>query len=213
MVRSSSFRLDQLDAGQPLLYHQHALARAVSSISRTALPTQLVYPDESLAVGLPPSRMVAALDPNQTDEPQREEDREEQIRTSTVLVYASRSPDGKIQARVGRAAMGMMTVFCIQALMISWFASSQPAMPKLTVWLYTGMMLSHLMIPVGVLYRLPVVLALHQTVCAVIVAAGLACCLSSIWDFVLILSLLVMRGLSGDAKFYLMAHAFAVPPS
>eukprot|EP00922_Rhytidocystis_sp_ex-Travisia-forbesii_P019287 GHVS01028585.1.p2 GENE.GHVS01028585.1~~GHVS01028585.1.p2 ORF type:complete len:109 (-),score=12.85 GHVS01028585.1:512-838(-) len=107
MVRSSSFRLDQLDAGQPLLYHQHALARAVSSISRTALPTQLVYPDESLAVGLPPSRMVAALDPNQTDEPQREEDREEQIRTSTVLVYASRSPGIKMTTEGSCIYMGI----------------------------------------------------------------------------------------------------------
>eukprot|EP00922_Rhytidocystis_sp_ex-Travisia-forbesii_P019286 GHVS01028584.1.p1 GENE.GHVS01028584.1~~GHVS01028584.1.p1 ORF type:complete len:215 (-),score=11.48 GHVS01028584.1:155-799(-) len=214
MVRSSSFRLDQLDAGQPLLYHQHALARAVSAVSRNALPTQLVFPDESLAIGLPPSRLAEAIDTNQTEtHDDSEEDREELIRSSTVLVYASRTPDEKVQPRVGRSAMFMVIVFCMEALMISWFASSQPPMPRVTVWVYTVMMLSHLMIPVGVLYRLPAVLTLHQTMCAVVLATGLACCLSSIWDFLVLMSLLVMRGLSGDAKFYLMAHAFTVPPA
>eukprot|EP00922_Rhytidocystis_sp_ex-Travisia-forbesii_P019284 GHVS01028581.1.p1 GENE.GHVS01028581.1~~GHVS01028581.1.p1 ORF type:complete len:215 (-),score=24.81 GHVS01028581.1:175-819(-) len=214
MVRSSSFRLDKLDPGKPLLYHQHALARAVSSVSRTALPTQLVYADDSLAIGLPPSRLAPALDPNQTDaQDESEADREEQIRTSTVLVYASRSPDGVVQARVGRSALCMVIVFCLQALLISWLASKQQPMPIFTVWVYAVMMMSHLMIPIGVLYRLPVVLSLHQTLCAVIVAAGLLWCLSSIADFVLLLSLLVMRGLSGNVKFYLMSHAFAVPPS
>eukprot|EP00922_Rhytidocystis_sp_ex-Travisia-forbesii_P000275 GHVS01000424.1.p1 GENE.GHVS01000424.1~~GHVS01000424.1.p1 ORF type:complete len:215 (+),score=27.63 GHVS01000424.1:143-787(+) len=214
MVRSSSFRLDQLDSTLPLLYHQHALARAVASVARTSLPTQLVFPDESLAIGLPPSRLAEVLDTTQTEgQEETVEDREEQIRTSTVLVYASRSPDGKVQGRVGRSAMFMMVIFCLQALMISWFASRQPPMPKVTVWLYTGMLLSHLLIPIGILYKLPVVLTVHQTVCAVIVATGMAWCLSSIGDFVLLLSLLVMRGLSGDANFYLMSHAFAVHPS
>ncbi|CEM20316.1 unnamed protein product [Vitrella brassicaformis CCMP3155] len=224
MTSKSILRLEHLENGMPLLYHQHAITHVAIRRDKK-LPSQLVYPDGNMSIGFPPTSLRGLFSTVRAGTTESEEERQQRLQQGTVVVYASETERAVIQPILERLAFYWFLCLAIQAIGIivalaggSLVPFNPPtgaaASPGQLSWavqtLYSFMLGVHLLPLVGYFWRFADFLAVYNALNVVLFLLGFALTLNSLLAVIILLSTAGLRVIGSHVKFFAMPHCFTV---
>lgn len=120
-MREQRVRMDAFDRSALLQYHQQAITHALApQQSHKQMPSQLVFPDDTMAVGAPAtSRGGALFATDREDTQESEEERQRRLlQNEPVVVYTSLSDRPLLAPLIAWRGLALMLVIAIQACII-----------------------------------------------------------------------------------------------
>lgn len=174
MMLNSGLKLGMLQDGKPLLYNQHALANLFGDQTKH-IPTQIVFPDETVSIGLPPSSLDTTINPGSNTMEDLVDDFQNRIQSGPLVVFATPTPASEISSELNFAVFGAFLLILLQSLFItsiflgcSWIPvlqaySSLPKPMFSQKWIYTSIVVSYCLPCLGILYHLPLLLSIQSS--------------------------------------------------
>jgi len=113
-------RMDQFDRNALLQYHQQAITHALApQQSQKQIPCQLVFPDDTMAVGSPAVAKGALFPTDRESTQESEEDRQRRLlQNEPIVVYTSLSDQQVLKPEIFWRGCALLMVIGIQAVCI-----------------------------------------------------------------------------------------------
>eukprot|EP00747_Dinoflagellata_sp_TGD_P116937 gnl/TRDRNA2_/TRDRNA2_172487_c0_seq4.p1 gnl/TRDRNA2_/TRDRNA2_172487_c0~~gnl/TRDRNA2_/TRDRNA2_172487_c0_seq4.p1 ORF type:complete len:224 (+),score=37.42 gnl/TRDRNA2_/TRDRNA2_172487_c0_seq4:79-750(+) len=119
-MRQQRVRMDAFDRQSLLLYHQQAITHALApQHSQKQMPCQLVFPDDTMAIGAPavPNRALFPTDREAAGE--TEEDRQRRLlQNEPIVVYTSLSDTRVLRPEIFKRGLALLLVIAVQSVCI-----------------------------------------------------------------------------------------------
>mmetsp|Transcript_11128 Transcript_11128/g.20991 ORF Transcript_11128/g.20991 Transcript_11128/m.20991 type:complete len:224 (-) Transcript_11128:60-731(-) len=117
-MRQQRVRMDQFDRHALLQYHQQAITHALApQQSQKQMPCQLVFPDDTMAIGSPPPARGLLLPADAENGQETEEERQRRLlQNEPIVVYTSLSDDEVIMPEIIRR--GLALLLCVGLQMV-----------------------------------------------------------------------------------------------
>mmetsp|Transcript_40765 Transcript_40765/g.73644 ORF Transcript_40765/g.73644 Transcript_40765/m.73644 type:complete len:228 (+) Transcript_40765:67-750(+) len=121
MAQQPRLRMDQFERHALLQYHQQAIMHALSSqSSQKNMPAQLVFPDDTMAVGAPAIQR-GALFPTDRDAQQETDEEQRQrrlLQNEPIVVYTSLSDRRTLAPDIAWRGIALLLVMALQGICI-----------------------------------------------------------------------------------------------
>eukprot|EP00931_Biecheleriopsis_adriatica_P071072 TRINITY_DN44927_c0_g1_i1.p1 TRINITY_DN44927_c0_g1~~TRINITY_DN44927_c0_g1_i1.p1 ORF type:complete len:224 (-),score=50.63 TRINITY_DN44927_c0_g1_i1:12-683(-) len=119
-MRQQRVKMDQFDRNSLLQYHQQAITHALApQQSQRQVPCQLVFPDDTMAVGSPavPRGVLFPTDPEAAQE--SEEERQRRLfQNEPIVVYTSLSEQEVLLPEIAKRGLALLLFATLQAVCI-----------------------------------------------------------------------------------------------
>lgn len=114
-------RMDQFDRNALLQYHQQAITHALApQQSQKQIPCQLVFPDDTMAVGSPAVARGTLFPTDRESTQESEEDRQRRLlQNEPIVVYTSLSDQQVLKPEIFWRGCALLLVIIIQAVCIA----------------------------------------------------------------------------------------------
>eukprot|EP00933_Yihiella_yeosuensis_P058936 TRINITY_DN5972_c6_g1_i1.p1 TRINITY_DN5972_c6_g1~~TRINITY_DN5972_c6_g1_i1.p1 ORF type:complete len:224 (-),score=16.25 TRINITY_DN5972_c6_g1_i1:93-764(-) len=119
-MRQQRVKMDQFDRNSLLQYHQQAITHALApQQSQKQMPCQLVFPDDTMAVGSP-AVSRGALFPTETDASQESEEERQRrlLQNEPIVVYTSLSDHEVLQREIAKRGLVLLLLIALQVVCI-----------------------------------------------------------------------------------------------
>lgn len=119
-MRQQRVHMDQFDRNASLQYHQQAITHALApQQSQKQLPCQLVFPDDTMAIGSPAVARNALFPTERDGSQETEEERQRRLlQNEPIVVYTSLSTQGQLLPEIVWRGMALLIVIAAQAVCI-----------------------------------------------------------------------------------------------
>mmetsp|Transcript_88358 Transcript_88358/g.263535 ORF Transcript_88358/g.263535 Transcript_88358/m.263535 type:complete len:224 (-) Transcript_88358:119-790(-) len=119
-MRQQRVKMDQFDRNALLQYHQQAITHALApQQSQKQMPCQLVFPDDTMAIGSP-AVARGALFPTDADSAQEsiEERQRRLLQNEPIVVYTSLSDEQVLRHEIAQRGVALLLSVAVQTVCI-----------------------------------------------------------------------------------------------
>lgn len=216
-------RMDAFDRDAPLMFHQQAITHALAA-SRGAqkqMPTQLVFPDDTMTVGFPPAPLGNRDDTrnNSAENSETEEQRQQRLQNEPVVVYTSLSDLRTLAPKItGIGLASLLCIACQSVCMVTTLSGSSfldfysdiDVPTPLQRGMFTGMLVCHCAWLMSVHWRNVDLLKIYGVLMNVFFFLTLLGGLASLCDVATCALCLPIAFLTGTMRHLMMPHCFTV---
>jgi len=119
-MRQQRVKMDAFDRNVLLLYHQQAITHALApQQSHKQMPCQLVFPDDTMAIGAPAVARGVLFPTNPEGSQESEEERQRRLlQNEPVVVYTSLSERGVLAPLIAWRGVALLMVIALQGICI-----------------------------------------------------------------------------------------------
>jgi len=154
-MRQQRVKMDQFDRNALLQYHQQAITHALApQQSQKQIPCQLVFPDDTMAIGSPAVAKGALFPTDRENTQESEEDRQRRLlQNEPIVVYTSLSDMQVLRPEIFWRSCALLLVIAVQGVCIGiilmggagkQFYNAQTAIPSTSqAGLYCSVLVLH----------------------------------------------------------------------
>merc|ERR1719428_2220979 len=119
-MRQQRVKMDQFDRNASLQYHQQAITHALApQQSQKQIPCQLVFPDNTMAIGSPAVVRGALFPTDRENTQESEEDRQRRLlQNEPIVVYTSLSEQNVLVPEISWRGCLLLLAIGVQAICI-----------------------------------------------------------------------------------------------
>ncbi|CAJ1379799.1 unnamed protein product [Effrenium voratum] len=151
-MRQQRLRMDHFDRSSLLQFHQQAITHALApQQSQKQMPCQLVFPDDTMAIGSPALPRGALFPAEGENVQESEEERQRRLlQNEPIVVYTSLSEQEVLLPEIAKRGLALLFVVAVQMVCIiviltggeaSWLFESGETPSKTQVALYSAQLL------------------------------------------------------------------------
>eukprot|EP00928_Gymnodinium_smaydae_P033434 TRINITY_DN23955_c0_g1_i1.p1 TRINITY_DN23955_c0_g1~~TRINITY_DN23955_c0_g1_i1.p1 ORF type:complete len:251 (+),score=41.05 TRINITY_DN23955_c0_g1_i1:79-753(+) len=222
-MRQQRVRMDQFDRGALLQHHQQAVSHALAPHqSQRQLPCQLVFPDDTMAIGSPPVSRGPLFPADRESVPDSAEERQRQLlQNEPIVVYTTLSDRRLLEPEIAWRGVAMLLLAALQCVCIVVILTGgtwhQFAGRDLTVtpsgWqiaLYSIQLALHVWFLLAMYLWSADMLKVHGALLTAVLILVLALAASGLLDIVACVLGAPMLYLSNSIKDLMMPHCFTI---